>query len=110
MRRKPAIPEPPSHLSEEAAKWWRTFTDTWELDDASLLILETSLEAFDRMRDAQKQIKEEGATIKDRFGQTKQHPACLTERDSRSAMLRGLKSLGLDLEPLNDRSGRPPGR
>jgi len=47
----------------------------------------------------------EGLTVKGRA-----HPATVIERDARLAMLRALRSLNLDLEPLRDRPGRPPGR
>ena len=102
-------PKPPSGLSREARQWWRKITAEWELDDAALLLLESGLECFDRMREAQAQIKRDGITLTDRFGQVKQHPATLVERDSKSGMLRNLKALNLELEPLNDRPGRPGG-
>lgn len=106
----PSLPPPPEHLSEEAAGWWNRFVSGWDMDEAALLILEGALEAFDRMREAQRVIAVESITVKDRFGQVKQHPATLVERDSRAALLRGLKSLGLDLEPINNGPGRPGGR
>ena len=109
MTRKPTLPPAPDHLTPEAAKWWSRFVEGWMIDPAGLMILEGSLEAFDRMRQAQAQIAEDGPCVTDRFGQKKQHPAILTERDSRAALLRGLKSLGLDLEPIHAGPGRPRG-
>lgn len=99
----------PAQLSPEASAWWNKICDGWELDDAALLLLESALECFDRMREAQKILKREGIVIRDRFGQKKQHPATLTERDAKMAMVRNLKALNLDIEPLNA-PGRPPGR
>src|SRR5262245_2448137 len=99
------VTPPPAHLSAEAAGWWRKITTEWDLDDAGQLILTMALEAFDRMRGAQRVIKREGLTIKGRA-----HPATVIERDARLAMLRALRQLNLDLEPLRDRPGRPPGR
>ena len=61
------------------------------------------------MREAQAAIKEEGPQVKDRFGQSKAHPLLVVERDARSQMLQGLKALNFDLEPLQDRPGRPAG-
>jgi hypothetical protein len=60
------------------------------------------------MLEAQATIAAEGITFRDRFGQPRQHPATLVERDSRAAMVRCLNLLGLDLEPLRDGPGRPP--
>jgi len=84
--------------------------DEYQLDDqAGLLLLQTALEAFDRMREAQKIITEEGAGIKDRFDQVKAHPQLTIERDCRSQMIQALKALNLDVEPLRDAPGRPGG-
>ncbi len=78
-------------------------------DPGGRLLLATGLEAFDRMREAQKAIKADGATVQDRFGQPKAHPLLTVERDSRAQMLMCLKALNLDLEPLRDGPGRPGG-
>ncbi len=78
-------------------------------DPAGLLLLQTALEAFDRMRGAQESIANDGATVNDRFGQVRAHPMITVERDARAAMLAALKALNLDLEPLRDRIGRPSG-
>jgi P27 family predicted phage terminase small subunit len=104
---KPKLPGPPRHLSREAKRWWGRVVQVWVLDDAALLILESALEAFDRMREAQELLKAEGLVVKDRFGQQKAHPAAAVERDAKATMLRHLKALALDLEPLGDRPGRP---
>jgi hypothetical protein len=45
----------------------------------------------------------------DRFGQLRAHPAVAIERDARDQMLRALKLLNLDIEPLRGRVGRPAG-
>ncbi|MBU5635493.1 phage terminase small subunit P27 family [Geomonas sp. Red69] len=101
----------PKHLSKEARNLWDRLLKEYDIgDEAGLLILQTGLEAFDRMRDAQAVIAKEGLTVKDRFDQPKAHPLTTVERDSRAAMLAALKALNLDLEPLQDRAGRPAGR
>ncbi|HEX2528533.1 MAG TPA: phage terminase small subunit P27 family [Geminicoccus sp.] len=101
---------PPKHLSAEAKRWWTKLSEEYSIqDDGGLLILQTAFEAFDRMRDAQQQIKKTGATFEDRFGQVKAHPLLATERDARGQFLAAVKQLNLDIEPLNDRPGRPPG-
>src|SRR5687768_11554750 len=106
---KNSLPKPPPNLSREAKAWWRKINSEWALDDSSLLILESAFESFDRMRQAQEIIAIEGIVIKDRFDQIKQHPATLVERDAKAAMVRQIKALGLDLEPLNAAPGRPAG-
>ncbi|MEW5772479.1 MAG: phage terminase small subunit P27 family [Thermodesulfobacteriota bacterium] len=102
---------PPRHLSKEAKSWWTQIHNEFEIEDsAALLILTTAAEAFDRMRQAQQLLKKQGATFLDRFGQVRANPATTIERDSRAAMLNALKALNLDLEPLQERPGRPAGR
>lgn len=101
----------PKHLSKIAQSLWDRLLKEYDIhDEAGLLILQTGLEAGDRMREAQDIIKKEGMQVTDRFNQKKAHPLTTVERDSRAAMLSALKALNLDLEPLNDRPGRPGGR
>ena len=102
--------KPPKHLSSEAKREYSKIVQEYSLDDdAGLLILQTAMEALDRLRDAQAQIKRDGSSVRDRWGQLKPHPLLPTERDARSQLLAGLKALNLDLEPLHDRPGRPSG-
>ena len=109
--RNNGFPKPPKTLSSEARRWWNRLHAGYQLDDeGALLTLQTTLEAFDRMRDAQEIIRTEGMTIRDRFGQPRAHPASVVERDSRAAMMGGLKALNLEIEPLRDGPGRPGGR
>jgi P27 family predicted phage terminase small subunit len=109
--RQPGAPRAPRHLSGEAKRIWEGVTDEYGIVDiAGQSILAAGLEAFDRMREAQAAIRKDGPTIRDRFEQIQVHPATRIERDSRAAWLSALKALNLDLEPLQDRAGRPNGR
>jgi P27 family predicted phage terminase small subunit len=104
-------PPPPKGLSAEAAKRWKAIVAEYGIVDAGgLHVLSVGLEAFDRMRACQQTITEAGATFVDRFGQPRPHPLLSVERDSRAAYLAALKQLHLDLEPVRDMPGRPPGR
>jgi P27 family predicted phage terminase small subunit len=108
--REVPVPKPPRGLSTEARRWWRTIRNEYDIKDgAGLLLLQTAAEQFARMRTEEVVIDREGSTIKDRFGQPKQHPAVLNAREARSAMLRCLAALNLDLEPVKDSVGRPGG-
>ncbi len=98
-------------LSAEARKLKKGILEGYSIDDAAgLRILETACEAFDRMREAQSTIQRDGMTVTDRWGQIKAHPLCSVERDSRAQFLAALKALNLDIEPLQNGPGRPPGR
>lgn len=99
-----------TNLSPDAQAWWDKIKSEYGIaDQAGLLLLQSALEAFDRMKQAQATIEEHGICIVDRYDQLKSNPACAVERDSRSQMIQALKSLNLDLEPLRDGRGRPPG-
>jgi len=87
----------PHHLSDEAARYWEELRLEWRIEDkAGLLILQTAMEAFDRMRAAQTNIKQDGITVVDRFGQAKPNPACVIERDSRAAFSSLIRQLGIE--------------
>jgi P27 family predicted phage terminase small subunit len=100
---------PPKGLSDEARQWWKAIVTEYTVgDEAGLLILTTAMESLDRLREAQRLIAAEGIVITDRFDQKKQHPATLIERDAKTALLRSLKALNLDIVPPGP-IGRPPG-
>lgn len=100
----------PPGLSVAAKAWWRKIISEYSIEDAAgLLLLETALQAFDRMHDARALIAQHGTVTTDRFGQLRPNPATTIERDSRAAMCAALKALNLDLEPLRDGVGRPAG-
>jgi P27 family predicted phage terminase small subunit len=94
-------PKAPYHLSDEAKEIWDDLQDQYWIDDkAGQFLLQTCLEAFDRMRAAQKQIKHEGQTVLDRFDQVKVHPMCSVERDARNQVIAALKALELDISAM----------
>jgi P27 family predicted phage terminase small subunit len=98
----------PRHLSTEARKLWRSVLADYELEPRHLTVLLCALEAFDRYREAQGILAYEGLTTTDRYGGRKPHPAVAIERDSRIALWRGLRELGLDLDA--PATSRPPSR
>ncbi len=103
MTKKTGRTDAPKTLSREAAQWWKRLIAEYGIEDeVGFLLLQTALESFDRMRSAQAAIAEDGASVMDRFGQTKSHPLLVVERDSRSGMLQALKGLHFDIEPLRD--------
>jgi P27 family predicted phage terminase small subunit len=103
--------KPPAHLSREARKIWRDIVSEYGINDTGgLAILKTGLEAYDRAAGARKAIDRDGLTVNDRFGTPKPHPLLAAERDARAQFLASLKALNLDIEPLRDGPGRPPGR
>jgi len=108
---RPKVPPPPSGYTPEAKKLWRRVTEGWELDEAALEILDTVIcRSFMTERRAQEQLDRDGLTMLDRFKQPKAHPAATIANNARITFLKGLRALGLDLEPIRDGVGRPGGR
>ena len=100
----------PKHLTSEARQWWRSLVTDYDLDDpAGLLLLQTAMECFDRMRECQRVIAEDGVATRGSRKQIRSHPLLTTERDAKAQMLASLKALNLDIEPLRERPGRPGG-
>lgn len=94
---KNSTSQPPSHLSAAARAMWRSLVDDYYIEDgAGLALLRVACEAFDRGEQARRIIKREGAVLKDRFGQRKQHPATLIERDAKTQMVAALRALKLE--------------
>lgn len=84
-------------LSKEAEQIRKQVIKDYSMQDiGGLKILQTALEAFDRMRECQARIAKDGIMISDRFDQAKQHPLLATERDARSQLLQAFRLLNLD--------------
>ena len=109
MRDERQAPPPPADYTAEAKRLWRDVLEGWDLDAPGLAIFDSGLRARMRMREAQALLTKDGLVVEDRFGQQKPHPAAVIERDAGMSFLRARKALNLDLEPLRDRPGRPPG-
>jgi P27 family predicted phage terminase small subunit len=86
----------PKHLSAAAKQLWAKLQADFVLDDeAALLILQSALEAYDRVQEARQILAAEGGVVKDRWGQSKQHPASLVEASARAQLYAGLRLLRL---------------
>lgn len=95
----------------EAKKIARQLADEYGIDDlAGQCLLVTFADAYSLELKCNDEISKDGLVLKDRFGQKKSHPLIASARDARSQKLAALKMLNIDLEPVNDRPGRPPGR
>ena len=106
MSLKPAAP--PSHLSKPGASLFCEMVTEYGISDpAGLALLTTAAECLDRMRAAQKAIKQHGEIVVDRYGAPKLNPACNLEKDARNGLMAAFRALNLDLEPLRDGPGRP---
>jgi P27 family predicted phage terminase small subunit len=100
----------PVHLSQEAQRLFKSIASEYAIQDvAGMLLLQSAMEAYDRLQAARRAIAEDGLTTRGSKKQIRVHPLCGVERDARAQMLASLKALSLDIEPLRDRPGRPAG-
>ena len=96
---------PPEHLSEAARSHWDKIVREYAIDCAACLILTSTLEAWDLRETARLAIAEQGAVLKDRFGQQKKNPWVEIERDQTLIIQRGFRLLGFDQEPRGGNQG-----
>jgi P27 family predicted phage terminase small subunit len=100
----------PKHLSNDAKTFFSQVIEEFDIQDAAgLALLLTACEALDRMAAARRVIEADGEIVKDRYGQSKVHPACALEKDSRSGFLAAMRALSLDISPTLP-VGRPTTR
>lgn len=93
----PNLPQPPAHLSAEAAEWWQSVVRDYSLEPHHLRLLQAACEAWDRMQQARQSIAEHGGvTFTDERGVIRAHPAVAIERDARVAVARMVRELDLD--------------
>ncbi len=107
MTAKTRTPEPPGHLSRDAAAWFRSVVDDYEMEPHHVRLLALAATAWDRAEEARSHIAVHGTTYTDRFGQPKARPEVAIERDSRIGFARLLRELGLESAPAG--APRPPG-
>jgi len=94
----PAL-EPPEHLTEASAAWWRHVMKGYDLDPHHVLQLRTAAEAWDRGQAARELIDRDGPVVDGRYG-PRAHPAIAIERDAKKQFLAALRALDLDGESL----------
>lgn len=84
-------------LRGRGADLWREVQAGWNLDAAALELLRCACESMTRADECAAIVNAEGTVVRDRWGQTKVHPAALLERDLRGQAARQLAALGLAL-------------
>jgi P27 family predicted phage terminase small subunit len=95
----------PRGLSPSAVRIWRRVTGTYHFENepASQLLLETALQAHDRMHQARDLIAVQGLTIMNRYSNYVPNPLLAIEDKSRRAMLQAMQQLGLEPQKLEEK-------
>lgn len=91
---------------KEAQNIYKKITSGWDLDASGLILLETALRAFIRMREAERMLDKEGLIIRSTGGLFRKHPASEIVKNERAGFLAAWKALNLDVEPPGP-IGRP---
>lgn len=100
---------PPATLSRAAQQLWKSLVVEYAIADIpGRLLVESALSSWDRVQAAQKRIDKEGLTVLDRYAVPKANPLIAVARAERTAMLRALAALRLDIELPHGTPGRPP--
>jgi len=98
----------PKDLKKTGRLFWKRVLAEYQLEDAhDLKRLEMACLSLEDIGAAEEQIKQDGAFVKDRYGQVKAHPAGKVIRDNRTLFCRIIRELGLDIETPES---RPPRR
>ena len=83
----------PQGLTPAARNWWRLVTNTLEMSPHHQVILQMAAAAMSASERADEQIRKDGATVVDRFGQVQPHPAAVQSRQSKGLYCRLVATL-----------------
>jgi phage terminase small subunit len=100
-------PSPPDDLGKIGRKTWKKFHEEYDL---------TAVQDIERTRLACKclddeaahmeTVTKEGRYVRDRWDQTREHPAAKAARDCRVLFCRIVRDMGIDLKDVTE--NRPP--
>lgn len=97
-------PRPPKGLSQAVREWWEEIVRRWELDQAALAILNTAAEAAETEARAIADLRRRGQIVGGKV-----NPSVGIASTAALVKLKAIRALNLDLEPLQNRPGRPSG-
>lgn len=99
MGRKSRVVRPPGCLKGPGKKFWDKVLSEYEITEAhDLERLFYGCTCINEISMAEKIVSTEGAFIKDRFDQVREHPGMKTIRDNKLLFVKIIRELGLDLE------------
>jgi phage terminase small subunit len=91
--------KPPEHLADQAQTLWKTLHRTYIIDKpATLLLLTTLVESWDRARQCREAVKDQPLTIVDKHGGVRVHPLIVEERNCREQVSRLARVLRIHWE------------
>jgi hypothetical protein len=101
--------QPPRKLGETGLTLWATVMDEYDMQDgAGREMLLLACEALDRAQSMRSQIDADGECVRTKSG-IKDHPLLRHEAVARAFVVKTLRTLNLDVEPLRPVGGPPRG-
>lgn len=98
------------HLGIAGRKLYDSILAEYEVtDSASEALLLAACHELDVATEADQLVLANGMSYRDGNGVLRVNPFVRVAREARLAMTRALRAMGLDLEPIRDRVGRPFG-
>lgn len=105
----PPSADPLHGLGEAGRAQWQLITSQYAIDDAGgISMLREICAAVDRLAEIRRQIDEDGPIIMVR-GMPREHPGLRAELGYQAFIVKTLRALGLDVEPVRPGVGRPGG-
>jgi P27 family predicted phage terminase small subunit len=96
----------PAHLKAAGKKLWKHVSETFELEEHDLVLLESLCQTLDRKNQAENDLRDHGSlTFKNRHDELKPHPAIQIIRDCNILIARMRRELALSEDPPDN---RPP--
>jgi hypothetical protein len=100
--------QPSRDLGRHGLALWRSVTAEYQIDDAGgIEMLTQACQAADRVEALAERISADGEIVHVR-GVPRSHPGLKDEVALRAFIVRTIKALGLNFEPLRASPGRPP--
>jgi hypothetical protein len=93
-------------LEPSTRKWITRIKKQYALEDYHVRLFVLAGQAWDRAQQARRLIEVDGPIQRDRFGQSKAHPAVQVEVQSMLAFAKLLRETGIDLD--KGETPRPP--
>ena len=108
---KPRAPKPPKTLGAAGRALWRSIQSEYSVVDAGgIAHLLTACRSENDISVWREAVAKDGPIVVDRFGQQKSHPLIKEIAQAEAVRRAALLALNLNIEPLQDRPGRPAGK
>ena len=89
------LPQPPPHLSDSSAAWFRDVVGKYKLEPHELRLLTLACEALDEVDEAREIIEADGLVITNYHGNEKRHPAARVRDKAATRFYRLVEKLGI---------------